>query len=390
MIRLLPFLLLSGAAAADYDEFPSMDPVPKPPDWVQLRSHYSLIKPMNLNPGFVTKKGFQAHKGLQACVDERLAGLKRRFGKNIGVALVDLTGDKIREPEFAQYNSWQSMYGASQSKTGALLAAHQLLFDLQKMAEETGETDIGKFTAAAAARFAPEVPRYRLKDKFDLTVKGGRIHVAFSRAFKDEFVQMIRISNNRIASRVILKLGFNYIASVLWQTGIYDPARGGGLWVGRAYAGGKYWHRDPVGNQSHGISPFSMARYMTLLAQGRLVSPEQSISMREYLSNTRFRIKFVRSLIRIGLSVNKDNPGQKNPAKRAVVFRKSGTMKGSHRISHDATIILRTVCRDKACKESVKLRYVATGASQHGAVSSMPSMGQKLDECIRRNNGVTI
>lgn len=378
----------SIVASLNFASFEKLPPSPTPPNYLKPIPHFSETNHLNINPGYISEKSVTTSNALQSCLDKGIASFKKQFNKRFGLALVDLTGDKLYSPEFAQYNSYRAIYGASQSKTGALLGAHQLRYDLRRLAAEfkkKNNQDINAFKAQAIQTFAPGIHGAKLHDKFVISTSPEGFKVDFTEGFKKEFIQMMRISNNRIASKVIDKVGFNYINSTLWQLGIYDKSRGGGLWVGRGYAGGKYWHRDPVSNLSHGINPFSLARLMTLLAQKRLVSEDASESMLTYLSNTRFRIKFVKGLIRLGVVVNKPH---KDPTKRAVVYRKSGTMKGGHRFSHDATLILRTVCADKACKKTKDLRYVATGASELQATWSMWLFGQKMDYCIRKNNGV--
>ena len=66
------------------------------------------------------------------------------------------------------------------------------------------------------------------------------------------------------------------------QCGLYDPARGGGLWFNYDY-GGHTWVGPPAGGPMNSGTPGSLASYMTLLAQDRLVSPTASQGIRDLL-----------------------------------------------------------------------------------------------------------
>src|SRR6185503_19326312 len=53
-------------------------------------------------------------------------------------------------------------------------------------------------------------------------------------------------ASNFATHTVVRDVGFPYIASTLFQTGIYDTNRGGGLWIGTDVAGG-HWSGAPGG-----------------------------------------------------------------------------------------------------------------------------------------------
>ena len=425
--RKMPKILLMPSLVANlsYSGYEKLPIPPAPPSYMKLVEHFTHEKEANQNPGFYAKNGVNRSPDLQGCLDKRMASFKKIHGNNIALALVDLTDDKMLAPDFAGYNSTLAMYGASQSKMGALLAAHQMRYDVEQLGQKLANVEkmvnadaeganqvasdqsstitsamvaasslsIEELIKVAKKSFGTGNLNFKLRDKFDFSGEGEHIKVAISKQFAKEIDQMMRISNNYSATVVIKKLGFNYINSVLWQTGIYDIKRGGGLWVGRSYAGGKYWHRDPVANLSHGTNPVSLAKYLTLMGQRRLVSEQDSKSIEVFLSNTRFRIKFVKGLMGFGLKVNNYAKGIKDDTKKATVFRKSGTMNGSHRYSHDATFVERYVCLDtkksSMCQKKKQIRYVAVGASQLKATYDMWRLGQAMDRCIRDNNGIS-
>ena len=105
-----------------------------------------------------------------------------------------------------------------------------------------------------------------------------------------------------------MKLSFEYIASVAWQSGLRHPLRGG-LWFGSTYcrvgdpdklnpkcherviansgcdAGESrfVWKNDPLKIGRIRGSALSCATYMTLLAQGRLVNADMSRRIESFL-----------------------------------------------------------------------------------------------------------
>ncbi|HBY62521.1 MAG TPA: serine hydrolase, partial [Solibacterales bacterium] len=114
-----------------------------------------------------------------------------------------------------------------------------------------------------------------------------------------------------------------------------------------------YWKRDPLHNLSHGATAFQAARFFTLLAQGKLVSPEFSAEMKRILGNPGIEHKFVKGLA--GL------PRQ--------IYRKSGTWGEWH---SDAALI-----------EAGDHQYVAVALMKDpkgGEV--LPGLIRKLDRLI--------
>jgi hypothetical protein len=76
---------------------------------------------------------------------------------------------------------------------------------------------------------------------------------------------MNEICENAAVAQVIMAVGFRYLASALWQSGLYDCRRGG-IWLGSSY-GGSVWNRDPIANQSAAVNALSEAIRKYLLAQ---------------------------------------------------------------------------------------------------------------------------
>ncbi len=129
---------------------------------------------------------------------------------------------------------------------------------------------------------------------------------------------MIRRSSNESATRMIQILGFDRVRSVLTDDRykLYDPARGGGLWVGRAYATYSARHPDPLRGISHGATALQVCRFYYLLANGRLIDRDCSRQMLALLSEPALHHKFVHSL--------------KDSTRLSRVYRKSGTWRQWH------------------------------------------------------------
>ncbi|MDX1507101.1 MAG: serine hydrolase [Woeseiaceae bacterium] len=224
---------------------------------------------------------------LQRQLEERIAQnpeWARLVGrKQMAIGLVDLSGDV---PRFARVNGNQMMYAASLPKIAILLAAYVSFED--GSLEETVE-----------------------------------VH--------EDLANMIRVSSNSAATRLIDRIGMKKIQSVLRdpQFGFYDEERGGGLWVGKRYASAGPRVGDPMHGISHGATATQVCRFFYLLASGRLISPERSAMMLEDLVDPRLHHKFVSQI--------------EERAPRARIFRKSGTWKNWH---SDAVLVQGTVWRD--------------------------------------------
>ena len=147
-------------------------------------------------------------------------------GDRVRVAVVDLTGDKICKPGYADWGSTFPITGGSTVKISMLYAAHQLLFDLNEMARTGGI----KITALLKQKALSEVwsqlicpPDLDWLVEFD-DKTGPTVRAKFSKNLALHLNEMVHnaFSNNSVgrANQLIMRLGFEYIASVLWQSGL--------------------------------------------------------------------------------------------------------------------------------------------------------------------------
>ncbi|MEO6130972.1 MAG: serine hydrolase [Saprospiraceae bacterium] len=129
---------------------------------------------------------------------------------------------------------------------------------------------------------------------------------------------MISHSNNTSASRFINLCGLNKIQKVLTDPKymLYDQDHGGGLWVGKCYAGSGARNPDPMKGLSHAATAAEVCNFYYMMAMGKLISPERSSEMLSIMDNPALHHKFVSTLDKIA-------PG-------AHVYRKSGTWANWH------------------------------------------------------------
>ena len=136
-------------------------------------------------------------------------------------------------------------------------------------------------------------------------------------AIENDIQQMIRVSSNTAATRVLEWVGRDRLLALMQspRLRLYDPARNGGLWVGKDYGGRPAYERDPLHNLSHGATAMQVARLFQLLEGGVLLDAARTAQMKAALGNPGISHKFVKGL--------QSRPG-------ATVYRKSGTWQQFH------------------------------------------------------------
>jgi V8-like Glu-specific endopeptidase len=214
---------------------------------------------------------------------------------------------------------------------------------------------------------AAECDDYVNLEKVELYGNGGDRQHGFLQRLK----LMIGFSNNSAATSCIGDIGFPYIASVLMQTGLWDPARGGGLWVGAGY-GGLSWRASPLGGAAVTASAGALAALLTLIARDLAVDSASSAAMRGLFNKDAYPGAYTRSGFKTGLNAELARRGQ-SPA---TVFSKLGLLG----VEYDCAIIE----RDEGGKH---LKYVAV-AMNIASTTAMHKLIVALDQCIRTNNGL--
>ncbi|MDJ0985461.1 MAG: serine hydrolase [Desulfobacterales bacterium] len=235
---------------------------------------------------------------LQKALDQRINALKldgATEDKNLSIVVVDITD--LSDPRMAYINPNEMMYAASLPKIAILL---------------------GAFEKIAAGEMTLD----------DETMEKLKL--------------MIRRSSNSAASEMLDRVGIDYLAELLQSPRyrLYDPEKGGGIWVGKEYGKAPARRRDPLHNLSHGATALQVARFYYLLETGQLVSPQLSQLMKAILAESEIEHKFVKGL----KSVQPDSE----------IYRKSGTWGPYH--------------SDSAIIEHDGRRYIAVALakSRHG------------------------
>lgn len=114
------------------------------------------------------------------------------------------------------------------------------------------------------------------------------------------------------------KVGFERLAEILQDERygkLYDPSRGGGLWVGKDYGKAPAWRRDPMHNLSHGASAMQAARFYYGVMNGTIIDAKYLPDLEEIFGSPAIKHKFV-----TGLQGRKD----------VEIYRKSGTWRDYH------------------------------------------------------------
>lgn len=203
--------------------------------------------------------------------------------KKMAIGLVDMSGTT---PRFARINGNHMMYAASLPKIAILVSAYASFED-----GSLAETD--------------------------------EIH--------QDLGDMIRVSSNSAATRLIDEVGMDKIQAVMRDPafGFYDEKRGGGLWVGKRYASDGPRIGDPIHNISHGATATQVCRFFYLLATGKMINEQRSAQMLGDLEDPHLHHKFVSQV--------------EKRAPNATLYRKSGTWRQWHA---DAIMVKGTGWRD--------------------------------------------
>jgi hypothetical protein len=184
-------------------------------------------------------------------------------------------------------------------------------------------------------------------------------------------------ASNYATSTVVRRVGFVYIASALLQSGLHDPRRKGGLWLAADYGAAAWTNGLALGGGiAQSATAGSLAAFMTLLAQGRLVSREASSEMAALMKK----------------EPNPTHPGIVSWFKDGLKELKDGGLVkrvlsklGAHGGLDDCTLIERHVEVDGS---RTTLRYVAVGLRARNK-GELRSLILELDKCILANNGFT-
>jgi hypothetical protein len=185
-------------------------------------------------------------------------------------------------------------------------------------------------------------------------------------------------ASNYATSTIVRDVGFLYIASTLLQSGLYDTNRNGGLWLG-----GDYWStswKGPLGGEKSLVTATagSLAAFMTLLMQNKLVSPAASFRMRSLMQIEPLNLTHPTTI-----SMFEQGLSPFGPMKRVLVKIGSEKKGPASRILHECAYIEHEVKDMKDGKKT--LRYVAVGLGAKSA-DELRELILQLYSCISSNN----
>jgi hypothetical protein len=194
-------------------------------------------------------------------------------------------------------------------------------------------------------------------------------------------------SDNAASHTCIRDLGFIYIGSSLFQSDLYNPKRGGGLWEGASHRG-TTWQRSFVPGTGRSApafqnsTPAAVASFMTLLAQGRLVNAASSKAMLDLMSKRKSATfgSFTRSFLGEGLRFV--SPGTRSPRFR-FSLKTIHSKLGIGDFDNDCVLIERD-------DRSKTLKYAAAAFDDPNVDADhlLHELAVELDKCIQQHNGL--
>lgn len=243
-----------------------------------------------------------------------------------------------------------------------------------------GKVKLGSYKTIKTENFTDKWKIPNLGVMFDVDTSTSPLGVDFTSDYRHHLELAIGESKNSSARASIDAVGFMTIGSVLMQSGLVHPARGGGLWLRSNYGPcieyKKLLRRNHCVKKrygAHAFAPFggstqyatasSLASFFTLLAQGRLVGAKDSKEMLAMLDKSVSPGNATRSPLTETLDFSV-------PTK---VFSKLGLVS----TFSDVVYVERTV-------GGKTLRYAAAALS--GKLEDVTALGEELERIIRDNN----
>ncbi len=219
--------------------------------------------------------------------------------------------------------------------------------------------------------------------------------------FAERLFLMVDESDNAATESCIANVSFLYLHSALWQSDLYRPERGGGMWEGSTHRKeGTRWVLPPVPRARQppvpqgfrpdfvSATPASVAGLLTLIEQDRLVNPNSCAGMRQLTNKAK-----------VGLKLPKTGGGLRNVGSYTKSFFRPGlaglsldrfhSKLGIGDFNNDGALVVRTVKDPLDPAKKTELRYAAAGfddTTNDG--STLATLILHLDKCIQENNGL--
>ena len=183
--------------------------------------------------------------------------------------------------------------------------------------------DITSLQNPRVAWYNPELMLYaaslpKIAIALGVFVEIDRGVITLDQKTRSQLIRMIRHSSNKDATALLHRVGYARLAEILQDERygkLYDPARGGGLWVGKPYSKSPAWRRDPLNGTSHGAPAMQAARFYYGIMTGTIIDTKYLPLFKEVFGKPAIRHKFVK-----GLENEED----------VEIYRKSGTWGNFH------------------------------------------------------------
>ena len=356
---------------------------------------HTLLKPENLNPGYSSRDdplqqglhGILKQEPFRSLLVDKTA-TRANVGDKIRVALADLSGGKLFKPLFAGYGSTVPIGAASLAKVLALYAAFQLREDLSHLASSSRPQLVTKDALIKAAVKAgyparngelPELFDFKEDSKTPVAITFTAAAWAHLRQTVGSARQACGCCSNGSATWLIHHLGYPYIASLAWQSGLRHPTTKG-LWLRRDYGtlaecqrgegrrtplrGGARrpeagwaaeWASSPLSTLPHECNALSMATFFTLLAQGRLTNFWASKQLREDILTQGYAGAFGPAFpgLTISSKVGRLKPPEGFLDHQAAIIRRT---KGGKQIHYVVAVLTQRVARESGLIASFVLK----------------------------------
>jgi hypothetical protein len=310
----------------------------------------------------------------------------------MGIALVDLTNG-AGGIAYAGVRDRRQLFGASLVKIAAMFAAYALREDVREAETVMGAKDRPDLFKKLEAAWKPMVETAAAKShkdfpRFAAIFDPNSRPLDFSDDFKKHLKKMMHKSDNESAAECIHRVGYQYLNGALKSAGLFDTV---GLWIGGDYVGGDYAKKRgykefveiPIDKDANpkihartklttqGATAEAVAKLLTLIELGRLVSAGASAEMQAIMAGQTLESDFREGLVGAPLSYTLTR-----------IYGKIGIEYG---VGDDCAVIERRAVLRASPRLEKPIKYAAVGLREP-VPYNLKKLIRKLDACVVQNN----
>jgi len=373
--------------------------------------------PEEMNPGFIdASTDTVTHaKWLQSALKNLITTKYAVTKDHMSAALVDLTGARLFAPEFAGWRETVQTVGGSVPKLLPLYALFQLQQDLQLLANSQHIADKEILVSEMRKQWARNKLDLSQQPKIEdlmllIEKRPAPVEVRVAPVLSEVLCCTFVSPCDRPATILIDKLGFSFLSSIAWQSGLFHKKRSG-LWLDWNYGTKPDCERKCRDERDHlpcnslfptfrptsspillsprlgvpkvnhiNVTALSAATYFTLMAQKRLGGLTASKQISDVLKDACTLFSVDTGDTSDDLCKHKGYPN------RALDLNRSPTKCGltkSPLVRHDCILVNRTV--KSKVRGDKKLRYVVVLLTVDAVDASGKPLKGKRAECFFRN-----